>query len=293
MIPVLSPGDVGVMTAAAVRDLASRAIGDKPIATYVEERPMAWSVIEQGGWDLVGVPGSEGGGDASLVDLVTVARVWGESCIPLPFIVSLMTKRWSAEAREHSAPVTLAVANVSAPAAGRIPFGRAENVRVLRSVTGGTAAVDVSAGDEDAYAVSLPTVDSPWVSDLAPEAAVEMAVVWAAEATGCAQRLLDLSVAHARERHQFDKPIGSFQSVKHTLASMKVLTETSETAVLWAAVEPSDAARAARWALDHSVTVAERAIHVHGGMGFTWEMGLHYYMRHILTLRELVGGLST
>ena len=100
-------------------------------------------------------------------------------------------------------------------------------------------------------------------------------------------------MAHARERHQFEKPIGSFQSVKHTLASMKVLTEISETAVLWAAVEPSDAARAARWALDHSLTVAERAIHVHGGMGFTWEMGLHYYMRHILTLRELVGGLST
>jgi len=293
MIPVLSPGEVGQMAAAAVRELSSRAVGDEPIATYVEQQPMAWSVIEQGGWDLIGVPENGGGGGASLVDLVTVARAWGESCIPLPFVVSLMTKRWSAEAREHSGPVTLAVGNVSAPAPGRIPFGQYQNVRVLRSLADGAALVAGSDGDGDMYAVSVPTVDIEWVSELTPEAAVEMAVVWAAEATGCAQRLLDLSVAYARDRHQFEKPIGSFQSVKHTIASMKVLTETSETAVLWAAVEPSDAARAAKWALDHSLTVAEQAIQVHGGMGFTWELGLHYYMRHILTLRELVGGLST
>jgi alkylation response protein AidB-like acyl-CoA dehydrogenase len=293
MIPTLSPGEVGQMAAEAVRDLAARAVGDQPIATYVEEQPMAWSVIEQGGWDSIGVPESEGGGGANLVDLVTVARAWGESCIPLPFVVSLMTKRWSAEARERPGPVTLAVANVTAPASGRIPFGLAADVRVLRSLMDGPGLVDAPVGTEDAYAVSLPTVDSTWISDLTPEAAVEMALVWAAEATGCAERLLELSVAYAKERRQFDRPIGSFQAVKHSLSTMKVLTEASETAVLWAAVEPSDATRATKWALDSSLTVAERAIQVHGGMGFTWEMGLHYYMRHILTLRELVRGLGT
>ena len=124
-----------------------------------------------------------------------------------------------------------------------------------------------------------------------PAARLELGIVWAAEATGCGQRLLDLSVGYAKERQQFGRPIGSFQAVKHRLADMRVTTEAAETAVIWAAVAPDEGARPARFALDASVRVAESAIQVHGGMGFTWELGLHYYLRHVVTLRELVYGL--
>jgi alkylation response protein AidB-like acyl-CoA dehydrogenase len=291
MIPLLTAGEVGRMTVDAVRDLSARAVGEEPIASYVENQPMSWSVIADGGWDLIGAPESEGGGGATLVDLVYVARAWGETCIPLPFIVSSMAKRWSAEAREHAGPVTVAVADVSSEAEGRIPFGRADGVRVLRSGADRWSAVQAPAGAEDTYAPSLPTLESPWLSELTTEAVAELAAVWAAEATGCAERLLAMSVRYARERQQFGRPIGSFQAVKHRLSDMLVLTQAAETAVLWAAVEPSDTLRAARWALDSSLTVAEHAIQIHGGMGFTWEMGLHYYIRHIATLRELVSGL--
>lgn len=285
MMPVLSPGEIGRMTVEAVGELSARAIGEEPIASYVEQEPMPWSVIEQGGWDVVGAP--EAG--ATLVDLVYVARAWGQTCIPLPLIVTVMTKRWSAEARDHQGPVTLAVTDVSSPAEGRIPFGRADDLRVLRSLGDGLAAVPV--GAEDNYAPSLPTVDCSWVSELTAEAITELAAVWAAEATGCAERVLAMSVQYAQERHQFGKPIGSFQAVKHRLSDMKVLAEAAESAVLWAAVEPDDTLRAVRWALDSSLTVAEHAVQIHGGMGFTWEMGIHYYLRHIMTLRELVKGL--
>jgi alkylation response protein AidB-like acyl-CoA dehydrogenase len=56
-------------------------------------------------------------------------------------------------------------------------------------------------------------------------------------------------------------------------------------------MEREQAERATLYALDTSIRVAESAIQVHGGMGFTWEMGLHFYLRAMLTQRELVTGL--
>lgn len=292
MMPVLVPGEVGELGADAVRELTARAVGGQPLATYVEQDPMPWSVIEQGGWDLVGAPEADGGGGATLVDLVSIARVWGESCVPLPLIPSLMAKRWYAVAREHEGPVSLAVANPASLEVGCVPFGAMPGVRVLHQAEGGAALADPPAGDPDTWVPSLRTVATTWLSGLTPEQSSELAVVWAAEATGAAERLLQVSVAYAKEREQFGRPIGSFQAVKHSLSSMKVMTEAAETAVLWGAVEPSGAERASRWALDAAVTVAEKAIQVHGGMGFTWELGLHYPLRHVLTLRELVRGLA-
>ena len=118
--------------------------------------------------------------------------------------------------------------------------------------------------------------------------------MWAAEATGVRRAAArDVGASTRKERQQFGKPIGSFQAVKHTLSTMKVLTRgRGDSRPVGARSSPADAVRASRWALDTSVTVAENAIQVHGGMGFTWEMGLHYYLRHILTLRELVSGLT-
>lgn len=293
MMPVLTPGEVGELGADAVRDLTSRAIGGQPIATYVELDPMAWSVLEQGGWDLIGAAEEDGGGGASLVDLVTIARAWGEACVPIPLIPSMMAKRWRAAAREHEGPVSLAVANPSSHEVGSVPFGSMPGLQVLHQSDDGATLATLPAGDPDPWVPSLRTTATTWLSGLTPEEASELAVVWAAEATGGAEWLLRTSVEYAKERQQFGRPIGSFQAVKHMLSTMKVLTEAAETAVLWGAVDPAGAERASRWALDASVTVAEMAIQVHGGMGFTWEMGLHYYLRHMITLRELVRGLAT
>lgn len=293
MMPALAPGEVGELGAEAVRNLTSRAVGGQPIATYVELDPMAWSVLQQGGWDLIGAAEEDGGGGASLVDLVTVARAWGEVCVPLPLVPSMMAKRWRAAAREYEGPVSLAVANPSSFEVGSVPFGAMPGLQVLLPSQDGGPLASLPARDPDPWVPTLRTVATPWLSGLTPEESSELAIVWAAEATGSAEWLLRTSVEYAKERWQFGKPIGSFQAVKHTLSTMKVLTEAAETAVLWGAVEPVGAERASRWALDASVTVAEMAIQVHGGMGFTWEMGLHHHLRHMITLRELVRGLAT
>ena len=61
-----------------------------------------------------------------------------------------------------------------------------------------------------------------------------------------------------------------------------------ESAVVWASVRPDDAARAADAAFIAAARAVEIAIQVHGGLGFTWEMGLHFYLRHVDALGELV-----
>jgi alkylation response protein AidB-like acyl-CoA dehydrogenase len=109
----------------------------------------------------------------------------------------------------------------------------------------------------------------------------------AAELVGGMQRTLDITVEYAKTRKQFGKPIGTFQAVQHQCADMYLETESSRSAVYyagWALEENSpDAATAVSiakmYASDAARTVGNRAIQIHGGMGFTWENDLHLYYR--------------
>jgi alkylation response protein AidB-like acyl-CoA dehydrogenase len=107
------------------------------------------------------------------------------------------------------------------------------------------------------------------------------------ECVGGAQKVLDLSVAYARERIQFGRPIGSFQAVKHKCAEMLVDVELARSAMYYAAwaasEEPAELPLAASVAKAHCgeayTRVASGGIHVHGGIGFTWEHDLHMYFK--------------
>lgn len=117
----------------------------------------------------------------------------------------------------------------------------------------------------------------------------DLAVVClAVEQVGGAQRALEGSVAYARERVQFGRPIGSFQAVKHRLADMLVAVETARSAAyaaVGAAADGSDADLASAASLAGSYCsevfsqVAEDALQVHGGIGFTWEHTAHLWLR--------------
>jgi alkylation response protein AidB-like acyl-CoA dehydrogenase len=109
----------------------------------------------------------------------------------------------------------------------------------------------------------------------------------AAEMVGGMQRTLDITVEYAKTRKQFGKPIGIFQAVQHQCADMYLETESSRSAVYYAAWalqhRAPDAAAAVSiaklYTSDASRTVGNRGIQVHGGMGFTWENDLHLYYR--------------
>jgi alkylation response protein AidB-like acyl-CoA dehydrogenase len=112
-------------------------------------------------------------------------------------------------------------------------------------------------------------------------------VALAAESTGVAQRALEMAVSYAKDRQQFGRPIGSYQAVSHRCAQMLLETENSRSAVYgaaWAAdAEPESLPRAAAsakaYASDAGWRVPDASIQVHGGIGFTWEHDLHFFLK--------------
>lgn len=126
------------------------------------------------------------------------------------------------------------------------------------------------------------------------------ATALSAEMVGGMQRTLDITVEYAKMRKQFGKPIGTFQAVQHQCADMYLETESARSAVYYAAwaleENAPDAAIAASiakmYASDSGRSVGNRAIQLHGGMGFTWETDLHLYYRRAKA-SEIAFGDST
>ncbi len=109
----------------------------------------------------------------------------------------------------------------------------------------------------------------------------------AAETVGVAQRAMEMTVQYAKDRKQFDRPIGSYQAVAHQLAQMLLEVESARSLSYWAAWaldhEPQSAARAASmakaYASDAGFRVTASALQIHGGIGFTWEHDLHFFLK--------------
>jgi len=123
------------------------------------------------------------------------------------------------------------------------------------------------------------------------------AVALAAEQVGGAQRCLDLSVDYAKERVQFGRAIGSFQSIKHKCADMLTLVENARSAAYYAgcvAAEggdelPTAASLAKATCSDAYFRCAAETIQIFGGVGFTWEYAPHLYFKRARSTEVLLG----
>ncbi|BBX96618.1 acyl-CoA dehydrogenase [Mycobacterium lacus] len=118
----------------------------------------------------------------------------------------------------------------------------------------------------------------------------------AAEMLGGAEACLDLAVEYAKSRRQFDRPIGSFQAVKHACADMMIEVDATRATVMFAAMSAVDgeelriaAPLAKAQAADAFALCAGSAIQIHGGIAFTWEHDLHLYLRRAKTTEALFG----
>lgn len=119
----------------------------------------------------------------------------------------------------------------------------------------------------------------------------------AAQLVGLGQRCIDMAVAYAKERSQFGKPIGSYQAVKHLLASAQVKIEFARPVVHAAAAEQPLATLASSARVAHAkIAAAEAAdlaartaVQVHGAMGITWEVDLHFFLKRVTALRTAWG----
>jgi alkylation response protein AidB-like acyl-CoA dehydrogenase len=124
------------------------------------------------------------------------------------------------------------------------------------------------------------------------------AVLTAAYLLGVAEGTTDLAVAYAKEREQFDRPIGSFQAVKHLLADNVVRIEVARAAVYAAGVTLDDpevgsidraASVAKLLAAEAAIDDAKTSIQVHGGMGYTWEVDAHLFFKRAYALEPQFG----
>jgi len=133
---------------------------------------------------------------------------------------------------------------------------------------------------------------------VAAEWLVQGAVLTSAYAVGMADACTVLSVAYAKEREQFGRPIGSFQAVKHLCSDMAMRVEVARAATHAAAVHLDDptlggteraVSGAKLLAGEAAVVNGKSATQVHGGMGFTWEVDVHLYLKRAWVLDTVFG----
>jgi len=149
-----------------------------------------------------------------------------------------------------------------------------------------------------AHVAALPEGEALGPPELAARLRLEGAALAAAQLLGIAEETLALAVAYAKTREQFGRPIGSFQALKHLMADMFVRQEQARAAVYAAGAtldhpevgDPERAVSAAKLCAGEAALRNARAcIQIHGGMGFTWEMPPHYYLKRALVLETVFG----
>jgi len=281
----------------------------------------AFAELVELGWPGIAVSEAHGGQGLGLVELVILQEELGYALAPLPFLSSVAAalvlehagsdeqrERWLTPllggggrgtlglARDGHAPLVpdasgadfvILVDEVSGE--GRIYHGEDIDVQPLQTIdlTRRFAAATAGAGGD------------PLSGDVAGGVA-RAAVALAAESVGIAQRMMEEAVAYAKDRRQFGQPIGVHQAVSHRCAQMLLETESARSATYYAAWtadhEPSTfplaAASAKAYASDAGARVTASALQVLGGIGFTWEHDLHFFLKRAWTDARLYGSAS-
>jgi len=261
-----------------------------------------WKAMVDQGWLGVELAEGDGGLGLGAVETAVLLEELGRAVAPVPYLQSVLALGALARAGRSDWVERL----VGGDAVGCVVWrpdapviaGPLADVAV---VVAGSAlvAIDLEGRRPDrqpAMDLTRPlgwlTVDPAQGEVIGDAAAIEAlldrgAVGHSAELLGAAQRVLDMSVAYAKDREQFGRPIGSFQAVKHRCADMLVDVEGMRSAVYWAAwcvgaghLDASVAASTAKvWCADAGTRVMASGLQVHGGIGFTWEHDLHLYLK--------------
>ena len=188
---------------------------------------------------------------------------------------------------------------------------------VVAVADGGLSLFAVDAGASGLTATALPTLDqtrnlarlefsavpAELIGSAGDAAAIlarvldVAAVALAAEQLGGAQRALDITVDYTKTRHQFGRPIGSFQALKHRMADLLMEVESLRSAVAYAAAAVADdsdevpalASLLKAYASETYFHVAAEMIQMHGGIGFTWEHDAHLFFKRAKSSELFLG----
>jgi alkylation response protein AidB-like acyl-CoA dehydrogenase len=252
----------------------------------------AWRDLGQAGVFSLRLPESDGGVGLGITEAVIVFHELGAALVPGPLVGTHLAASIDPEAAVGDRVITVLDTCVAyaGDADGAIDVGSSSIVTDL--------------GGEDVEPLDPLTpirrLAEQTETDAESAMALEGKVLTAALSSGIASRTVDLAVAYARERVQFDKPIGSFQAVKHICADMLVRAEVARAAVDAAGVLLDEGSSDSRTAVasakllasEAAVANAKSCIQVHGGMGFTWEVDAHLYVKRAAVLATQFGGID-
>jgi alkylation response protein AidB-like acyl-CoA dehydrogenase len=287
------------MPSARVRAVAASGVG-------VDET--VWRDAAALGWFGLGLPESAGGAGYGLPEEMLLFVELGRSLAPGPWLGSVLAAHaFDGDARDAVLAGERRVALLDDPTgegAGIVADATAAHGVLVLGPRGvgwapiEGAVVEPVAGIDPTRPLARVRARGAGAvrADVAALGAIATVLV-AAEAVGVAERTLEDSVAYAKIRQQFGRPIGSFQAVKHRCADMAVRTEVARSLTTWAAValrdgEP-DAARHVReakaLAVDAALANAHDNVQNHGGMGFTWEADAHLFLKRAWALERECG----
>lgn len=263
-------------------------IAAENVSTILASDPeKAWRKLVEGGWATLG---ADPDADIGMREVQEIARVVGRHEVATPLLTTLLAGRWfNTDAEQLAAGVTIAVPE----GAGAVAPYAVPDVIVLDGEGGALASDSIPSATEHFAALMPLAVRESGTPPLGPGHAAELHAVLAAAAVGCADAVLDRSVAWVQTREQFGRPISSFQAVRHHLADMHIAREQAWTAALAAGLEPDGAADWSRIACDLAITCIETGIQVHGGVGFTAEVGLQLFLNHVLQARRVLAVLDS
>lgn len=288
----LRPEDFTDAATAAIADAAGRDIA------------AAAALLAEAGLLGISAPEADGGLGLGLEFALSLAGIAGRANLAFPFVEQMLLARAFAGSPQAAALIsgemvaTIAwQGDAGQGGAAQAPFApQCDAVLIAR----GAAAVlfdraSLTLTEDAALDPERPQI---WLGcDAAQEIATleagrfaalrrEARLLQAAYVTGLAESALEATAAYLSTRTQFGRPLSAKQAVRHSLARMKLLVEKNKAALARAlATDEFGAARDAGAsfvaAAQDAGFVLERAIHLHGAMGFTWEVPLHHALRAI------------
>jgi alkylation response protein AidB-like acyl-CoA dehydrogenase len=276
----------------------------------------AWKEMSELGWAGIFIDEDHGGQGLGIVELVILMEELGYALAPVPFLSNAAAglalqfagsdeqkERWLPGIASGEARGTVGMTRDGE--ARLVPDADSAEVIVLISSDGATSVVEASAAEIEPYETMDRTrrfarVRAEGGEPLAGDcfaAGDRIATALAGETVGVAQKALEMAVDYARERKQFGRAIGSYQAVSHRCAQMLLEVEGSRSAAYYAGwcadAEPDSLPAAASMAKAYSSDAGWRvcgsSLQVHGGIGFTWEHDLHFFMKRAKTNAILYG----
>jgi alkylation response protein AidB-like acyl-CoA dehydrogenase len=286
---------------AAPERVRAHTAGDAPFDAAL------WRAMVEQGWLGIEVPEARDGLGLGAVEVAVLCEELGRHAAPAPFVSSVLALdafAQTAQAAQAGADdwharllAGDAIACIAWDPAAPVPYAPSADVALV-CADDGVYAMEVDERPRREPAMDL-TRELGWLTfdraaarklggaDARQRLIDRGSTFAAADLLGSAARVLDMAVQYAQDRVQFGRPIGSFQAVKHRCADMLVDVEGMRSTVYWAAwcisatdPDASVAASTAKvWCGDASKRVMASALQVHGGIGFTWEHDLHFFMK--------------